>query len=67
MDRAKDLGLAMVSAEGKPTPSHGRSSNERSIADVRMSPDEARELRARLTSFARDRDDPRMAVYDRVT
>lgn len=36
----------------------------RSLSEVGMTPDEAKALRARLASFAREWDDPRMDVYN---
>ncbi len=55
----------MASAAAKPAHGDERPAKGRPISELGMSPDEARELRARLASFAREWDDPRMDVYDR--
>jgi hypothetical protein len=41
--------------------------NGRPVSELGMTRAEARELRARLASFAREWDDPRMDVYDDQT
>ena len=54
--------MASVAAKGP----HGedRPPKGRPNSEVGLTPAAARELRARLTSFAREWDDPRMDVYD---
>ena len=54
----------MASIAAKAPHGEGRPSKGRPLAEIGMSADEARELRARLASFAREWDDPRMDVYD---
>jgi hypothetical protein len=56
--------VVMASTSAKPThPSAGHPKG-RSISELGMTHTEARELRARLASFAREWEDPRMDVYD---
>ena len=55
----------MASAAAKPPHGDDRPTKGRTISEIGMSPEEARELRARLASFAHEWDDPRMDVYDR--
>lgn len=57
----------MASAAAKPAHGDDRPMKGRPIFEIGMNPDEARELRARLASFAREWDDPRMDVRDRET
>ena len=54
--------MASIAAKGP----HGedRPPKGRPISEVGLTPATARELRARLASFAREWDDPRMDVYD---
>jgi len=67
MRRAGSVEVAMASAAAKPPHGEERPSKGRPISDIGMTPEEAKELRARLASFAREWDDPRMAVYDSDT
>ena len=57
----------MASTSAKPSQGNERPPQGRPISEVGMSAQEARELRARLASFAREWDDPRMDVYDGAT
>lgn len=65
MGEANPAGTVMASAAAKPPHGDDRPTKGRPISEIGMNPDEARELRARLASFAREWDDPRMDVYDR--
>ena len=67
MAEGRRVRVVMASAAAKPPHGDDRPMKGRPISDIGMSPDEARELRARLASFAREWDDPRMDVYDRET
>ena len=62
---ATPLGVILMASTRAKQPPHGRAPPKgRPIAEVGMTPAEARGLPARLTSFARDWDDPRMDVCD---
>jgi len=65
MGPVRPVEAVMASAAAKSPHGEDRTSRGRSISEIGMAPEEARELRARLASFAREWDDPRMAVYDR--
>ena len=54
----------MASAVAKGPHGEGRPPKGRPISEIGLTPAAARELRARLASFAREWDDPRMDVYD---
>ncbi len=56
--------VVMASTSAKEARSGERHPTGRPISEVGMTQTEARELRARLASFAREWDDPRMDVYD---
>lgn len=55
----------MASVAAKPPQGEGHPSRGRPLSEVGMTREAARELRARLASFAREWGDPRMDVYDR--
>jgi hypothetical protein len=57
-------GIVMASTAAKTPHGQDRTPHGRPISEVGMTAEEARELRARLASFAREWDDPRMDVYD---
>jgi hypothetical protein len=59
--------IVMASTSAKPPTPGPEHPKGRPNSDVGMTQPEARELRARLTSFAREWDDPRMHVYDDQT
>jgi hypothetical protein len=54
----------MASTSAKPAHPGPEHPKGRPISELGMTRAEARELRARLASFAREWDDPRMDVYD---
>ena len=54
----------MASAAAKGPHGEDRPTKGRPISEIGLTPAAARELRARLASFAREWDDPRMDVYD---
>ena len=54
----------MASTAANPSQGEDRVPRGRSVSEVGMTVEEAKELRARLASFAREWDDPRMDVYD---
>lgn len=54
----------MASAAAKGTSAERSPPKARPISEIGLTPAAARELRARLASFAREWDDPRMDVYD---
>ena len=56
--------MVMASIAAKAPHGEVRPSKGRPLSEIGMSADEARELRARLASFAREWDDPRMDAYD---
>jgi hypothetical protein len=54
----------MASTAEKTPHGQGRPPHYRPLSEIGMTLEEARDLRARLASFAREWDDPRMDVYD---
>ena len=54
----------MASTAAKPQHGEERPPRGRPLSEVGMTRGEAKELRARLASFAREWDDPRMDAYD---
>lgn len=59
-----DSSDVMASAAAKGPHGDDRPVKGRPISEIGLTPAAARELRARLASFAREWDDPRMDVYD---
>ena len=55
---------AMATTSASPPNGENRFPRGRLLSEIRMTAEEARDLRARLASFAREWDDPRMDVYD---